>query len=115
MFSLTSDMICARWVILRLLFSGSRSNLAANNVTLGMLGPAVFELGFLDSCLCAVFGMLVGCLPVAYLAIIGPKSGNRTMIFSRYIMGWWPSKIVVVLNIIVLLGYAMIDCVVSTE
>ncbi|KAF1954941.1 hypothetical protein CC80DRAFT_549660 [Byssothecium circinans] len=90
-------------------------NLAANNVTLGMLGPAVFELGFIDSCLCAVFGMLVGCLPVAYLATMGPKSGNRTMVFSRYIMGWWPSKIVVVLNIVVLLGYALIDCVIAGQ
>ncbi|PSN64923.1 hypothetical protein BS50DRAFT_575051 [Corynespora cassiicola Philippines] len=90
-------------------------NLAANNITLGMLGPAVFALGFLDSCLCAVLGALVGCLAVAYIATFGPKSGNRTLIFSRYIMGWWPSKIVVVLNIIVLLGYAMIDCVVAGQ
>lgn len=30
-------------------------------------------------------------------------------------MGWWPSKIVVILNIIVLLGYAMIDCVVAGQ
>jgi hypothetical protein len=58
-------------------------NLAANNITLGMLGPAVFYLGFLDSCMCAVFGMLVGCLPVAYIATFGPRSGNRTMIFAR--------------------------------
>lgn len=35
-------------------------NLAANNITLGMLGPTIFYLPFLDSCLCAVFGMLVG-------------------------------------------------------
>lgn len=90
-------------------------NLAANNITLGMLGPAVFELGFLDSCLCAVFGMLVGCLPVAYIATFGPRSGNRTMIFSRYIMGWFPSKLVVVLNIIVFLGYSLIDCVVAGQ
>ncbi|PVI02147.1 hypothetical protein DM02DRAFT_523479 [Periconia macrospinosa] len=90
-------------------------NLAANNITLGMLGPAIFELGFLDSCLCSVFGMLVGSLAVAYIATFGPKSGNRTMIFSRYIMGWWPSKLVVILNIIVLLGYAMIDCVVAGQ
>ncbi|KAF2119674.1 purine-cytosine permease FCY21 [Lophiotrema nucula] len=90
-------------------------NLAANNITLGMLGPAVFYLGFLDSCLCAVFGMLVGCLPVAYIATFGPQSGNRTMIFARYIMGWWPSKLVVILNLIVLLGYALIDCVVAGQ
>ncbi|ORY08076.1 permease for cytosine/purines, uracil, thiamine, allantoin-domain-containing protein [Clohesyomyces aquaticus] len=90
-------------------------NLAANNITLGMLGPAVFGLGFLDSSMCAVFGMLVGCLPVAYIATFGPRSGNRTMIFARYSMGWWPSKLVVVLNIIVLLGYALIDCVVAGQ
>ena len=88
-------------------------NLAANNITLGMLGPAVFSLGFLDSCLLSIFGALVGSMVVAYIATFGPKSGNRTMIFSRYSMGWWPSKIVVVLNIIVLLGYGMIDCVVA--
>jgi hypothetical protein len=60
-------------------------NLAANNITLGMLGPAVFYLGFLDSCMCAVFGMLVGCLPVAYIATLGPRSGNRTMILARWV------------------------------
>ncbi|OAK94121.1 hypothetical protein IQ06DRAFT_86180 [Phaeosphaeriaceae sp. SRC1lsM3a] len=90
-------------------------NLAANNITLGMLGPAVFALGFLDSCLLSVFGAFVGSLVVSYIATFGPKSGNRTMIFSRYIMGWWPSKIVVILNIIVLLGYGMIDCVVAGQ
>ncbi|EMD88461.1 hypothetical protein COCC4DRAFT_44095 [Bipolaris maydis ATCC 48331] len=90
-------------------------NLAANNITLGMLGPAVFALGFTDACLLSVFGALVGCLVVAYVATFGPKSGNRTMIFSRYITGWWPSKIIVLLNIIVLLGYGMIDCVVAGQ
>jgi NCS1 nucleoside transporter family len=90
-------------------------NLAANNITLGMLGPVVFSLGFLDASLCAVFGMLVGCLPVAYTAAMGPRSGNRTMIFARYTMGWWPSKLVVILNIIVLLGYSLIDCVVAGQ
>ncbi|OCK75493.1 purine-cytosine permease FCY21 [Lepidopterella palustris CBS 459.81] len=90
-------------------------NLAANNITLGMLGPAVFDLGFLDSSLCAVFGMLVGSLAVAYTATFGPRSGNRTMIFARYTMGWWPSKLVVILNLIVLLGYSLIDCVVAGQ
>ena len=90
-------------------------NLAANNITLGMLGPAVFGLGFLDSTLCAVFGMLVGCLPVAYIATFGPRSGCRTMIFARYTMGWWPSKLIVILNLIVMPGYSLIDCVVAGQ
>ena len=90
-------------------------NLAANNITLGMLGPTVFALGFTDACLLGVFGAMAGCLVVAYIATFGPKSGNRTMIFSRYVTGWWPSKIVVLLNIVVLLGYGMIDCVVAGQ
>lgn len=63
-------------------------NLAANNITLGMLGPAIFHLDFLDSCLCAVFGMLIGCLAVAYVATFGPASGNRTMIIARFVSCW---------------------------
>lgn len=80
-------------------------NLAANNITLGMLGPAVFGLNFLDASLCGVFGMLVGCLPVGYIAAFGPVSGSRSLVVARYAMGWWPAKIIVVLNIVVLLGY----------
>jgi NCS1 nucleoside transporter family len=90
-------------------------NLAANNITLGMLGPAVFHLSFLDASLCGVFGMLVGCLPVAYVATFGPRSGNRTMVFARYSMGWYPAKIIVILNIIVLLGYSLLDAVVAGQ
>lgn len=90
-------------------------NLAANNITLGMLGPAVFGLNFLDASLTSVFGMLVGCLPVAYIATFGPLSGNRSLVFARYTMGWWPAKLIVILNIIVLIGYAMIDAVVAGQ
>lgn len=30
-------------------------------------------------------------------------------------MGWWPSKLVVILNIIILLGYSMIGLVISGQ
>ena len=55
-------------------------NLAANNITLGMLGPAVYGLSFRDASFCAVFGALVGGIPVAWIATWGPLSGNRTMV-----------------------------------
>ncbi|KAK5134034.1 hypothetical protein LTR08_007039 [Meristemomyces frigidus] len=90
-------------------------NLAANNLTLGMLGPAVYDLPFLDSSLCAVFGGIVGSIPVAYIATFGPLSGNRTMVFARYTMGWYPAKLVVVLTLIILLGYSIIDAVVAGQ
>ncbi|KAB8253628.1 permease for cytosine/purines, uracil, thiamine, allantoin-domain-containing protein [Aspergillus pseudonomiae] len=90
-------------------------NLAANNITLGMLGPVVYGLSFLDSALCAVLGALVGALVAAWMATWGPVSGVRTMAFGRYTMGWWPSKIVVILNLIQMLGYCLIDCVVCGQ
>lgn len=55
-------------------------NLAANNITLGMLGPAVYGLSFLDSSLCSVLGATVGSLAAAWSATWGPISGNRTLV-----------------------------------
>ena len=56
------------------------SNITANNLAVGLLGPLVYELSFLDSAFCAVFGALVGCLGTAYMSIWGAQSGNRTMV-----------------------------------
>ena len=90
-------------------------NLAAVNITLGMLAPTVYYLSFQDATLCAVFGSLLGSLVVAYIATWGPVSGNRTLIFTRYTFGWWPSKLIVLLNLIVFLGYSMIGLVVAGQ
>ena len=56
------------------------TNVTANNLTLGLLGPLVYELSFLDSALCAVFGSFVGSIGASYMSIWGPQSGNRTMV-----------------------------------
>jgi len=58
-------------------------NLAANNVTLGMLGPAVYGLSFRDSSLCAFFGCFVGALVASWMATWGPISGIRTMVGGK--------------------------------
>jgi purine-cytosine permease-like protein len=34
---------------------------------------------------------------------------------GRYAMGWWPSKLIVVLNIIVMLGYALLVCIIGGQ
>lgn len=90
-------------------------NLAAQNVTLGMLGPYIFALSFRDASLCAFFGSLIGSIAVAYIATFGPVSGNRTLIFARYTFGWYPTKLLVILELIVLLGYSMIDLVIAGQ
>ncbi|KAN0069549.1 hypothetical protein V8E54_012564 [Elaphomyces granulatus] len=90
-------------------------NLVANNIILGMLGPIVYGLSFTDSSLCSVFGAIVGSLAAAWMATWGPISGNRTLVVGRYAMGWWPSKLVVLLNILQMLGYCLINCVVGGQ
>ncbi|KAL8692867.1 MAG: hypothetical protein Q9218_002190 [Villophora microphyllina] len=96
-------------------FLWSSVNLAAQNVTLGMLGPAIYALSFRDASICAFFGSLIGATGVSYIATFGPISGNRTLIFARYTFGWYPSKLLVILNLIVLLGYSMIDLVIAGQ
>ena len=56
------------------------ANITANNLILGLLGPLVFQLSFLDSALCTVFGALLGSLATAYMGIWGARSGHRTMV-----------------------------------
>lgn len=56
------------------------ANITANNLAVGFLGPLVFNLGFLDSAMCAVFGILVGSAATAYMSTWGAQSGNRTMV-----------------------------------
>lgn len=56
------------------------ANVSINNLAVGLLGPLLFELGFLDSSLCAVFGAALGAVSTAYMSIWGPQSGCRTMV-----------------------------------
>lgn len=67
------------------------ANVSANNLAVGMLGPLLFNLGFLDSAMCSVFGILVGASATAYMSIWGAQSGNRTMVrqLSRTISPDW--------------------------
>lgn len=56
------------------------ANISMNNLAVGLFGPLVFGLGFVDSAMCAVFGSLLGAISTAYMSIWGPQSGNRTMV-----------------------------------
>ena len=56
------------------------ANLSINNLAVGLFGPLVFGLGFLDSALLAVFGAFLGSCSTAYMSVWGAPSGNRTMV-----------------------------------
>ena len=55
-------------------------NMCANNIITGLLGPLVFQLGWVDSICIVIFATgLSACAP-AYTSTFGPESGNRTMV-----------------------------------
>jgi purine-cytosine permease-like protein len=80
-------------------------------VTTGALGPVVWELGWWDSFLIAVFFNLLGCIFVGLISTIGPQTGMRTMVITRYSFGYWANKLIVVLTGITCLGWMTINTV----
>ncbi|KAL8854515.1 MAG: hypothetical protein Q9221_000786 [Calogaya cf. arnoldii] len=91
------------------------ANITLNNLAVGFLGPLLFELGFLDSALIVVFACFVGSIGTAYMSIWGPQSGSRTMVVARYFMGYWPAKLTTLLNIIIMVGYGTISCIIGGQ
>ncbi|ODQ67870.1 hypothetical protein NADFUDRAFT_68238 [Nadsonia fulvescens var. elongata DSM 6958] len=75
------------------------------------LGPIVFGLSLKDSLSASLAGAFVGAGVAAYGATMGPRGGLRQMVSSRFIFGWWPAKGLALLNIITLLGWAVVNCV----
>ncbi|QGA20490.1 hypothetical protein EYB26_008194 [Talaromyces marneffei] len=84
-----------------------------NTATLatGFLGPVTFGLGWWDSFLAIVFFNVLGGLYPAVMATLGPKLGLRTMIIPRYSFGWWPAKILAILNVINQVGWGVVNCI----
>jgi purine-cytosine permease-like protein len=90
------------------------ADLTANNIALGLLAP-VYGLGLTDAAIIGTFGSLAGSAITGYISSFGPVSGHRTLVFARYTMGYWPSRITVIFNIVVMLGYGLVDCLLAGQ
>ncbi|KAJ5154909.1 uncharacterized protein N7500_010348 [Penicillium coprophilum] len=101
--------------ILHMLLMWFSMTLATNNIIVGSMGTLVLGLSFRDAALCAVFGCLAGNFTVGFISIWGPKSGNRTLIVARYFMGYYPSKVCIILNLFTNIGYSMVNSVVGGQ
>lgn len=75
------------------------------------LGPLVFGLGIKDTFSAGISGAFVGCLVAAFASTMGPRSGLRQMVLSRFMFGWWPAKGIAFLNVITLLGWSVVNAV----
>ncbi|OQU95403.1 hypothetical protein CLAIMM_01621 [Cladophialophora immunda] len=89
------------------------ANCTANNMTVGVLGPIEFHLGLKDAMLICAFGNIFGAMCTAYIGTFGPMSGNRTLVNARYTMGWYPSRLAALFNVVVQIGWGLVDCLVA--
>lgn len=71
------------------------------------------ELGLdlMQSILTTIFGTLLGAAVSGFCATMGPAMGLRQVSISRYSFGWYPSKIIAVLNVISQIGWSAVGCI----
>ncbi|RAL10483.1 uncharacterized protein BO97DRAFT_349312 [Aspergillus homomorphus CBS 101889] len=89
--------------------------MAINNTVTGSLGTLVMKLSFTDCALCVIFSTLLGGLAIGYMSTWGPRSGNRTLIVSRFFMGYYPTKVCCILNVMSCLGTGMMSATVGGQ
>jgi hypothetical protein len=65
----------------------SSANVGTATLAFGTLGPGIFFLGWWDSFLCLLFFNMIGAIPPALMATLGPKLGLRTMTVQRFSFG----------------------------
>lgn len=94
------------WSLFIIFFS---SNINTATLALGYLGPTVFKLGWWDSFLCILFFNILAALAPALVAQFGHKLGLRTMTVPRYSFGWWPSKVIGAVNVVIQIGWCVLN------
>jgi NCS1 nucleoside transporter family len=91
------------------------ANLAIPTVALGALAIPVFGLGVWDSVAAIVLFNLLGSLPVAFFATMGPKLGLRQMTISRFSFGWGGAAIMAFINVAACTGWSAVNAIVGGQ
>ncbi|THH19544.1 hypothetical protein EW146_g1640 [Bondarzewia mesenterica] len=90
-------------------------NFCLLSIVTGMAGTLSFGLSLRDCSLVILFFSLLCSVPPAYLSTLGPKTGLRQMIQSRYSFGLYGSVIPVILNMATVTGFVLIGAVVGGQ
>ncbi|KAI1467809.1 putative nucleoside transporter [Daldinia caldariorum] len=64
-----------------------------------------FGLDLRQSILVIIFGSVVGGAVTSWCATMGPPTGLRQVSICRYSLGWYPSKVIAILNVIQQIGW----------
>ncbi|KAJ5806824.1 nucleoside transporter [Penicillium riverlandense] len=86
----------------------------------GTMNTSCFATGFLgwefglslkQSILITIFASILAATLSGYCATYGAVTGLRQISVSRYSFGWWPNKLVALLNSIQQMGWAAVSCI----
>ncbi|KAJ5125905.1 Ribosome biogenesis protein ENP2 [Penicillium atrosanguineum] len=76
----------------------------------GFLGRQ-FGLSLGETIPIVIFATLLGAMVTGWCATMGPGTGLRQVAISRYSLGYYPSSIIALLNVIEQLGWASVNCI----
>ena len=76
----------------------------------GFLGHE-FGLSLKQSVLITIFASILGGAITGYCATFGAATGLRQISVSRYSFGWWPNKVIALLNSVQQMGWAAVSCI----
>ncbi|KAJ5176147.1 uncharacterized protein N7482_002024 [Penicillium canariense] len=91
------------------------ANMVVSSFAIGVLGQSLFYLGFVDAMLVCLFFNLLGVLTVCFFSCFGPAFGLRQMVLSRFWFGWYPVKIVAILNVLACVGWSAANAIVGAQ
>lgn len=86
----------------------------------GTMNTSCFATGFLgwefgldlrQSITITIFASILGSALTGFCATFGAATGLRQISVSRYSFGWWPNKLIALLNSIVQIGWAAVACI----
>ena len=91
------------------------ANLVISTVALGALANTLFRLGFWDSLAVIIIFNILGTLPVAFFATLGPRLGLRQMTISRFSFGWVGAIIMALFNVAACIGWSTVNVIVGGQ
>ncbi|CAA9966712.1 Purine-cytosine permease FCY21 [Pyrenophora teres f. maculata] len=110
---LPEDKVYVPWhQQLNMILFWASANMTSSAFVIGFIGR---ELGLnLRQCIViTIFGSIIGASATGFAATLGPPTGLRQISISRFAFGWWPNKVIAMLNIIMQVGFAAIACITS--
>ncbi|KAJ1564614.1 hypothetical protein HK096_007103 [Nowakowskiella sp. JEL0078] len=91
------------------------ANVVLSTFSTGSLGVILFNLGFWQGFAVILAFNLIGSVPVAFFTTLGPLTGMRQMVITRYSFGWYGTWLMSLLNILACLGWSGVNSIVGGQ